>query len=608
MLDETAPAAEAVWFGRSGPSSFAMVHRPVRPTGEGVVVCNTLGFDGLLAHRPFRHLAEALAGLGFTVVRLDYAGTGDATGGHQDPHQVARYLDSIGDALHLLGDREGCTRFSLVSVRAGTCLATRYALEHPGLDRLVLWAPCASGRRYVRELRAMARLAAASRRADDPGPVEDGTDPLEVVGFEFTDETLDDLASLDLMDSITHPPAARVLVLDRDDLPPSDGVVEALRAVGTRVDHQRGSGWASFAVPDETNSVMPAASLAAITGWMAESTPKDQTPLAERRSWDEALVVAERLEGGHTERAAWIDDQIFAVITEPRHPRWSRRSAVIVSNTGSVSHTGPGRLHVQLARTWVRLGFTVVRVDLGGTGNSPAPAGQEENRPYDDARIDELRRTIDWVRAETDVDDISLFGICSGAFASFHAALAGADVQRLVLVNPLVFHLDEQHSTDRSAGRAFRAAYSLRRPWVVRAHLRAALARPAELPRFLQRAFQGARHLITASVHRRLERVGIHRERSTELARDLERLDRDGTAVLAVFAAGEAGLAYLRAFGGTTLDHLVEHGATTVVEIEGGDHVFSPPAARAELIRRATAFLDAAPPAPVAREHTGKQA
>jgi hypothetical protein len=45
-----------------------------------------------------------------------------------------------------------------------------------------------------------------------------------------------------------------------------------------------------------------------------------------------------------------------------------------------------------------------------------------------------------------------------------------------------------------------------------------------------------------------------------------------------------------------------------VVEIEGGDHVFSPPAARAELIRRATAFLDAAPPAPVAREHTGKQA
>ncbi|WP_426572109.1 alpha/beta fold hydrolase [Aquihabitans sp. McL0605] len=608
MTDPAALLAAAVWFGHDHLRSFAMVHRPARPTGEGVVICNTLGFDGLLAQRPFRHLAEVLAGLGFTVARIDYEGTGDAPGDHEDPDQVAAYLASIDDAVDLLRTKEACTRISLISVRVATCLATRYALDHPGVDRLVLWAPCPTGRQYVRELRAMSRLSAASRPGAPAGrrgrPAgADGPGSVEAVGFEFTAATLDDLARLDLGTTITHPPAERVLVLDRDDIPPNDAVVEALAAVGTAVDHQRGSGWARYAVADETESVMPTGSLAAIAGWMSESRPGTRTARTEPTAAPPRdLVVSSEIEGSHREHAVWIDDRLFAVVSEPLLPERSRRSAIVLSNTGSVSHTGPGRLHVQLARRWADLGFTVIRVDLGGTGNSPAPPGQPENRPYDDVRIDELMRTVEWVWSETDVDDVTLFGICSGAFASFHAALRGADVQRIVLVNPLIFHLDEDSSTDRSAGRAFRAANTLRRPQAIRDHLGAALAHPGELAPFALRALRGLWHLLTAGLHRVLGNVGIRIERRTELAGDLQRLAADGIDTMAVFAAGEAGSAYLRAFGGTTLDRLLVQGSMTLVEVDGGDHVFAPPAARTELVQRVTEFLDRARPAAPAPE------
>src|SRR4051812_41049190 len=104
---------EAVWFGGEGARSFGMLHRPARPTGRGVVICNTLGFEGLLAHRPFRHLAEALVAQGCTVLRLDYSGTGDAFGDLAQPVDIEGLLASIDDGVELLRGQGRCTAISL---------------------------------------------------------------------------------------------------------------------------------------------------------------------------------------------------------------------------------------------------------------------------------------------------------------------------------------------------------------------------------------------------------------------------------------------------------------------------------------------------------------
>ena len=602
MAELLDPAPQALWFGDGRLRSFAMLHRPSVSNGSGVVICNTLGFDGLLAQRPFRHLAEALADEGFTVVRLDYEGTGDAPGDAHGPGQVKGYLDSIDDAAQLLRSWEGCSTLSLVGVRAGACLAGRYALDHPGVDRLALWAPCHSGSQYVRELRALARFAATARSGSAAQPnSSDGS--IEAVGFEFTAETLADLSQLDLVASITHRPAERVLVLDRDDIPPASDIVAALRTVGTDVDHQIGSGWDRFAVPDETESELPRESLDAIATWLsapapapASADPRD-APVAPAARQSARLRVSTEPPPPLSERGVWIDDRLFAVVTMPPDAHLSRRAAVVLSNTGSVSHNGPGRLYVQLARHWANLGFTVIRADLGGTGSSPAPDGHEENRPYDAERIRELSQIVRWVWAETDACDISLFGICSGATTSFHAGLRGAPVDRIVLVNPAIFHVDDDGSPAGSAGRAFRAAYSLRRPRFIRQRLWDALTRPRELAAFTRRAFRGYRYLMAAAARRTLDRIGIHVANHNAMADDLQRLSARGISILTVFAAGEPGEGYLRALGGATLDQLVSDGAVTIAEVDGGDHVFSPLAARRELIDVVTGYLDRSCPA-----------
>ena len=55
MLDHIAatvtapPRPEAFWFGADGSQCFAMLHLPSHQPRKGIVICNGLGFDGVLA-------------------------------------------------------------------------------------------------------------------------------------------------------------------------------------------------------------------------------------------------------------------------------------------------------------------------------------------------------------------------------------------------------------------------------------------------------------------------------------------------------------------------------------------------------------------------------
>jgi hypothetical protein len=268
-----------------------------------------------------------------------------------------------------------------------------------------------------------------------------------------------------------------------------------------------------------------------------------------------------------------------------------------MANTGSVNRSGPGRLYVQLARRWACLGFTVIRIDLGGTGDSPAPAGSAENLPYSPERTAELLATVDWARANTDADDVSLFGICSGAYHSFHAAVQQSNVERVILVNPLIFYLGSDDTVRTSTGRAITAIHNIHRLGFVRRQLPAAIRSPRELIRFVRRAVRGLRYLLAARARRALWRVGIPMREPEDLARDLNALDSHGIATVAVFAAAEPGARYLRAFGGSTLTRLIARGVATVIDIDGGDHVFSPPAARQAMADAVTLHLETVRPA-----------
>ena len=150
-MSDNGPAA--FWFGRDEARCFGMLHEPASSSCRGVVVCNALGFEGSVANRAFRHLADDLTARGHWVLRFDYDGEGDSAGGPWEPGRVTAWMETIAAAVDVLRAR-GVTDVRLAGFRIGASLAFRHAATHAGISGVVLWSPCVRGSAYVRELRA----------------------------------------------------------------------------------------------------------------------------------------------------------------------------------------------------------------------------------------------------------------------------------------------------------------------------------------------------------------------------------------------------------------------------------------------------------------------
>jgi hypothetical protein len=78
---------------------------------------------------------------------------------------------------------------------------------------------------------------------------------------------------------------------------------------------------------------------------------------------------------------------------------------------------------------------------------------------------------------------------------------------------------------------------------------------------------------------------------SSVLGHDLATIIARGTKVLLVFSTGESSASYFRTFGGAECETLSNGDGLDVISIEGGDHVFSPPASREQLVEALTGYL-----------------
>src|SRR6201993_4645679 len=67
------------FFGPSDAPLFGVVHLPIdNQIRGGVLICGSLGKDGMDSVRLHRILADGLARRGFAVLHFDYLGSGDS--------------------------------------------------------------------------------------------------------------------------------------------------------------------------------------------------------------------------------------------------------------------------------------------------------------------------------------------------------------------------------------------------------------------------------------------------------------------------------------------------------------------------------------------------
>jgi hypothetical protein len=276
---------------------------------------------------------------------------------------------------------------------------------------------------------------------------------------------------------------------------------------------------------------------------------------------------------------------LFGVLSRPAGDA-RRRTGVLLLNSGSVYRVGPNRLYVNLAREWASLGYTVLRMDIGGIGDSAAAADAQENHPYPARVVADVEMGIGALRAEG-AERVVVAGLCSGAHATFHAGLELDGLDGLLMINPIVFYWKPSDSLDVGTWRTYSESrhykQSVRR-W--RSWLRLFQGQ-VNIPYIARIGVTRGREIVRAryaSVSRRFSGGTPELENP---AHDLERLTSKGTEVLLLFSRGDPGHDFLRLNYRRELRKLQRLDLFDLELVDNADHTFTSADAR----RRATGAL-----------------
>ena len=548
----------------------------------GVVICKPFGYEAVCSHRSLRSFAEAAAAAGMPTLRFDYLGTGDSPDIDPQADQVETWTSDVLAAVDELQRQTGVARLCLLGFRLGALLAALAARRCKAVSALVLVSPVITGRRYVREMRTT-RLAASMgghlnlAEGESVAAPSDGS--MEVGGFAFSAATLASLAEIDLKASSA--PAADLLIIDGTSMPVARAWASQLQEAHARVDY--------VALPGLIEMLMAAPQVAVVPKEMIGATCEWLGRLADARAPQGlASAVAPgphslQLADGLVERPVLFGDDgaLFGIVTEPR-PMESRRRAVIMLNAGADFHIGASGIYVGLARYWAGRGCVVLRMDFAGIGDSETRAGRPDEEVFPPAAVDDMRAAIDWLRLHYEICDITLFGLCSGAYHALRGAIAELPINRALLVNPQNYFWKQGMSiTAMQVAELVSSVPRHRRSMFSFGIWKRLFSGQIDVG-YVFKLYVGRALLTVESKLREVaRRLQIHLP--SDLGWELEKIAKRGVDVVFVFAVGEPGIGLLKMQGGSSIERLADR--CRIHLIENADHVFSKSAPRAVLQR-----------------------
>lgn len=589
--------AVPLYFGTPARPIFGWFHFPsMKWSGTRIVICNSLGYEGLFAYPALRALAQHLVEeTQAAVLRFDYDGTGDSAGSDEDPERVERWLASVHAALDevkRLAPSDGPVL--VVAMRAGALLAATAASARADVDGLVLWAPSVSGRAFAREQKAFASLSQTTATASDSRQTSWGAGGFEANGYVFADETVAALGALSF-DALDASPATSILLLERAEAPIKSEAVLRWRREGANVEVVTILDYPAMMAPPVTMS-LPEEAIGQIARWTAHwSAIPVNMRIPQPRTEIRASVDPEVIE-----EAVWYNRsaQLFGILTMPAHDVTDR--VVIFLNNAAGYRVGPHGMVPMLARTLALCGIATFRLDAAGIGDSLLPAGRPRHHPYNLDVVDDVGAALETLTGRGFMR-FAAGGLCSAAFLAWHAAQAHHAIHDLVLINPQTFHWTEGDSLDVSP---------LQEQYEVN-HYRQS-ARSAE--KWLK-LLRGEVSLSYVAVLMLKRIVGGVRDRFRSLAvrcgwghagsatsRALQSIAERGGTVSFVFSAGDPGISSLQRELGANMRKMLRRGYLRVNTVAGTDHSFTSRCAT----RRLAIEIAAALGRPIAHAGAGK--
>ncbi|HXW33520.1 MAG TPA: alpha/beta hydrolase family protein [Acidimicrobiales bacterium] len=448
-------SATPLWFGPEEAPLFGWFHAPEGGRARcAAVLCPAIGFEGAGAHYTFRKLAEGLADTGVAVLRFDYNGTGDSSGGAHDPDRVALWRASVRHALEAMRS-SAALPIVMVGIRMGATFAMLEACEDGDIDGLVLWDPCVRGRSFLRQQTALMRFVA------EVEPRDDGA--VETMGLTYDAPTASDIAEIDIAEPGSSP-ARSVLVLWRPDRRRDPrfearlrGEVEARAekgSTGPEIIWDVAEGQDALAARGE----VPNEALACIIDWFrrfgaleAGEWASVSTPAGASST----VVKAPDNTSVHESAVFLGPTGLFGVLSEPAtslangpFEGQDGSPTVMFFNFGINHREGPGRMWVDLSRAWSARGMRCLRVDRSGIGDSPVRPGQEERITYPPEAVEDARDLAEAV-SPGDPRNVVLVGVCAGAYLSVESGIS-LSARGVCAVNPVLTFTPWEHWTGQT--------------------------------------------------------------------------------------------------------------------------------------------------------------
>jgi pimeloyl-ACP methyl ester carboxylesterase len=287
----------------------------------------------------------------------------------------------------------------------------------------------ASGRAYLRELRAFAAMLSGDSSETRDNASDDGV--TWIGGYPMSAETAEALSAINLASTpLPQAEARRVLLIGRDahgideklrrSLEESGAVLDLLEADDYhRLIAEPDFGWA----PDKT--------ILASIKWL-HSSSDHQLPVIrhDRLSYTPRVLSSVKFEyggAGVREQLHMLDTsegRIVGITSEPAIGPHAPYGLVVV-NAGALRHTAPSRMFVEIARRAAARGIPTTRFDLPGLGDSDGTWVRtfERHATDDGEPLAALKAIYDHLQELGVADRFLSMGLCLGGYFAVRASV-----------------------------------------------------------------------------------------------------------------------------------------------------------------------------------------
>lgn len=615
---------EPLYFPCDDETIFAWLHTAnVRRSSNafGIVLCPPIGSEYMRSYRTVRHIADALAKKGHTVLRIDYQGTGNSSGHETDANRVSMWCSSIKSALDLLKTDFQCQHLGLVGMRVGANLAAIVSCEYP-IDSLTMWAPIKKVNQYAREMQA---LSLVGREDHPPTPKSNGD--LEVAGYLLQKQVVEDLIQHDLKTATLQ--CKHLLLVERDDLPANDKLHKQFESQGITVTSFVGEGYQSM-MDEPHHCAVPLTAIQHLSDWHKTIATQQSEKEADIEQTDIKTLIGhlqqQRSITASLDRENSIEEAViipaarplFGIFQTPSNPETKalsdRRPIVLLPNGGAVHQVGPNNLYLDLTQSIVNAGFSCFRFDLSGLGDSIISNMEEENTTYTPYALEDLATVIEYFKQKVEHSTFIVMGLCAGAYLSYQAAyrLPCHEHIESVMINPLTFYWKEGRTLsplteienkeiDNKTFNYYQSAWKDFSKWqnflmgrsklsIVGA-IRMILDRIRKKIEVLQKQ-KKIKNMATQTLNTADSLYGFGHSSEENLPYDLQSAIDSGKKLAFFFSRNDPGYGILKFHAGKKTKQLLKKKAMTIEFIDQADHTFMAFDSRKVLVDKITGYLN----------------